>query len=55
MAVVAKFDGESELGVARVAVAVSRSHRRGGLVIKRRWGCPRRACRGLCGESGSRN
>jgi hypothetical protein len=32
MVVVAKFDGESELGVARVAVAVSGSHRRGSLV-----------------------
>jgi hypothetical protein len=32
MAVVAKFDGESKLGMARVAVAVSGSHRRGGLV-----------------------
>jgi hypothetical protein len=32
MAVVAKFDGESELGVARVAVVVSGSHRRGSLV-----------------------
>jgi hypothetical protein len=24
-------------------------------VLKRRRGCPMRACRGLCGESGSRN